>query len=179
LAEQWQGSGKAGQEAAMRVQGRVEWSSGQLHGLWLQEARAAERSGPAIQTPLPAGSLFLADMGSFTLQEMRARGKLEQYWLTHAKASLTIIDERGHYWDLLSFLEAQSGDELDRQVCVGKQDRLPVRLIAVRVSAQVAQRRREQANKQITHPPKGCQAQIPGQRKLKASSARESPSAKK
>jgi hypothetical protein len=167
LAEQWQGSGKAGQEAALRVQGRVEWSSGQLQGWWLQEARAAERSGPAIQTPLPAGSLFLADMGCFTLQEMRARGKLEQYWLTHAKATLTIIDERGQCWDLLSFLGAQAGDQVDTHVCVGKRERLPVRLIAVRVWAQEAQRRRDQANKQIPHPPKGCQAQVPGQPKSK------------
>lgn len=167
LAQQWQGSGKPGQEAALRVQGRLEWSSGQLHGLWLQEARAAERSGPAIQTPLPGGSLFLADMGYFTLQQMRARGKRGQYWLTHAKASLTLLDERGQWWDLLSFLEAQSGAEVDTHVFVGKRDRLPVRLIAVRVSAELAQRRREQANKQITHPPKGCQAQLPGKRKAK------------
>jgi Transposase DDE domain len=167
LAQQWPASSKAGQEAALRVQARVELGSGCLSGLWLQAARAAERSGEAISTPLPAGSLFLADMGYFTLKDMRQRGKLEQYWLTHAKASLAIIDERGQSWDLLSFLRAQSGEEVDVQVCVGKQDCLPVRLIAVRVSAQEAQRRRERANKQITHPPKGCQAQIPGQPKSK------------
>jgi hypothetical protein len=98
---------------------------------------------------------------------MRQRGKLEQYWLTHAKASLAIIDERGQCSYLLSFLGAQSGDEVDVQVYAGKQDRLPVRLIAVRVSAELAERRRQQANKQITHPPKGCQAQLPGQPKSK------------
>jgi Transposase DDE domain len=167
LANQWPASSKAGQEAGMRVQARVELGRGSLSGLWLQEARAAERSGEAISTPLPVGSLFNADMGYFTLKGMGERGKLGQYWLTHAKASLTIIDERGQCWDLLSFLRAQPGDEVDVQVCVGKQERLPVRLIAVRVSAQEAQRRREQANKQITHPPKGCQAQLPGKSKPK------------
>src|SRR5947209_8202691 len=63
LAPQWQGSGKPGQEAALRVQVRLELASGLLQGYWLQEARAAERSGPAIETLLPVGSLFLADMG--------------------------------------------------------------------------------------------------------------------
>ena len=53
------------------------------------------------------------------------------------------------------------------QVYVGKQERLPARLIAVRVSKEEAERRRTQANKQITHPPKGCQAPVPGKPKPK------------
>ena len=44
-------------------------------GLWLQEARACERSGAAISTPLPKGSLINADMGYFTLKDMRERDK--------------------------------------------------------------------------------------------------------
>ena len=169
LAQQWRGSGKPGEEAALRVQARVELASGCLAGLWLQEARAAERSGPAIDTPLPKGSLFNADMGYFTLKEMRARSKLGQYWLTQAKATLTILDQRGQDWDLLSFLEAQKKDEVDVQVVVGKQERLAARLIAVRVSSQQAVRRRARANKQVTLPPPkavrpGCQASANGKR---------------
>lgn len=167
FAPPWRGSGKVGQEAGLRIQVRWELGRGQLHGLWLQEARAAERSGPAITTPLPAGSLFNGDMGYFTLQEMRRRDQEGQYWLTHAKASLTLIDHHGQCWDLLSFLRAQKGKQVDVQVFVGKQERLPVRLIAVRVSAEVAKRRRQRANKQITPPPKGCQARRVGSRKPK------------
>ncbi|MGZ6321818.1 MAG: hypothetical protein ACXWQR_21255 [Ktedonobacterales bacterium] len=167
LAQQWSAGGGTGEQAALRVQARVELASGQLDGLWLQEARAAERSGPAISTPLPKGSLFNADMGYFTLKAMRERSKLEQYWITQAKASLTLIDKRGQCWDLLSFLRAQTSEVVDVEVFVGKRERLPARLIAVRVSKEEAQRRRERANKQITHPPKGCQAQVPGKRKPK------------
>src|SRR5207237_747535 len=74
--------------------------------------------------------------------------------------------------DLLSFLRAQTGDEVDVQVCVGKQERLPVRLIAVRVSAQEAQRRREQANKQITHPPQEQRRGKPKRKKVSAARLR-------
>ena len=167
LADQWPGSGGKGEQAALRIQARVELGSGSLSGLWLQEARAAERSGPAISTPLPPGSLFDADMGYFTLNDMRERDKRGQYWTGHAKANLTIREKRGQWWTLLSFLEAQEGAEVDVEVFVGKQERLPVRLIAVRVSKEEAARRRERANKQITHPPKGCQAPLPGNRKPK------------
>src|SRR5205085_9855777 len=89
---------------ALRVQGRLELGSGCLAGLWLQASREAERSGPAISTPLPTGSLFNADMGYFTLSDMRQRGKQGQFWLSQAKATLTLIDQRGQCWDLLSYL---------------------------------------------------------------------------
>jgi IS4 transposase len=68
---------------------------------------------------------------------------------------------------LLSFLRAQTSDEVDVDVFVGKRERLPVRLLAVRVSAEEAKRRRAGANGRITHPPKGCQAPLPGKRKPK------------
>jgi hypothetical protein len=167
LAGPWPGSGNGGQEAALRVQVRLELGRGQLQGLWLQPAREAERSGPAISTPLPQGSLFNADMGYFTLKTMRERDQAGQWWITQAKASLSIVDQSGQCWDLLSFLRAQKGKQVDVQVFVGKQERLPVRLIAVRVSAEVAKQRRERANKQVTHPPKGCQARRVGSRKPK------------
>ncbi len=167
LAAPWPGSGGKGEQAALRIQARVELGSGALSGLWLQEARAAERSGPAIATPLPRGSLFNADMGYFTLADMRERDKAGQYWTGHAKANLAIRDKRGQWWTLLAFLEAQEGEEVEVEVFVGKDERLPVRLIAVRVSAEEAARRHERANKQITHPPKGCQAPVPGKRKPK------------
>ncbi len=151
----------------LRVQARLEIGHGQLAGLWLQAGQEAERSGPAIHTPLPAGSLFNADMGYFTLPQMRQRGQQGQYWLTQAKATLCITDAQGRSCDLLTFLQQQERDEVDVWVQVGKRDRLPARLIAVRVSAQTAQGRRQRANQRITLPPKGSQAHVPGKRKSK------------
>ncbi len=74
LAQQWPAGAGTGKGAALRVQARLEIGHGQLAGLWLQAGQEAERSGPAIHTPLPAGSLFNADMGYFTLPQMRQRG---------------------------------------------------------------------------------------------------------
>ncbi len=167
LAQEWPGRGCVGQEAALRVQGQLELGAGCLSAVWLQAGREAERSGEAISTPLPAGSVFNADTGYFTLGQMRQRGQLGQYWLTQAKATLTIVDQAGQCWDLLAFLRAQTSDEVDVEVFLGKRERLPVRLIAARVSPEEARRRREGANGRITHPPKGCQAPVPGKRKPK------------
>src|SRR5436853_3471000 len=167
LARQWPRGGQAGQEAALRVQGRLELGSGHLSGLWLQAGREAERSGPAINTPLPVGSLFHGDMGSFTLAQMRQRGKQGQSWLAQATATLTLVAQHAQCWDLLSFLRAHKGEVVDVDLFVGKRERLAVRLIAVRVSPEEAKRRRQRAKERITHPPKGCQAPVPGKRKPK------------
>ena len=60
LAEAWPGWGgntpQAGQ-SSLRVQVRLELGQGEMQGPWLQAGRAAERSGPAVQTPLPTGCL--------------------------------------------------------------------------------------------------------------------------
>src|SRR5260370_9292626 len=98
---------------------------------------------------------------------MRQRGQQGQYWLTQAKATLCISDAQGPSCDLLTFLQQQERDEVDVWVQVGKRDRLAARLIAVRVSAQTAQGRRQRANQRITLPPKGSQAHVPGKRKSK------------
>jgi hypothetical protein len=68
---------------------------------------------------------------------------------------------------LLSFLQAQEGHEVQVQVCVGKQEPLAGRLIALGVCKQEAGRRRERENLQMTHRPEGCQALLPGKRKPK------------
>jgi len=160
LRDEWRGCGgntpEAGQ-SSIRVQVRLDLSQGGMQGPWLQEGRAAERSGEAHEAPLPQGCLYNVDTGYFTLSEMRAHGKAGCFWLTTAKAGTLLIDERGQCWDLVSFLGAQTGDEVDVQVLLGKRERLPVRLIARRVSPEQAERRRKSATRLVEGKPKGVQ----------------------
>lgn len=165
LQEQWPSGGPEGQQAGMRVQVRMQMQTGQLAGMWVQPTQEAERSGEAISTPLPQGSLFLADSGYFTLQGMRERSQAGQFFLTQAKASVRLRDERGLWWDLPRFLSKQPEGEVDVRVVLGKREQVPVRLIAVRLSEEQANRRRARAGACITHPPKGCQAQRVGEPK--------------
>jgi Transposase DDE domain len=159
LAETWPGWGgktpEAGQ-SSLRVQVRLDLAHGELQGPWLQAGRAAERSGPAMQTPLPAGCLYNVDTGYFTLADMRGHGKQGHFWLTQAKANLKVYDQRGQCWDLLDLLEAQGTECIDLQVQVGVKERLPVRLLARHLSPEQVQERRKRANRQWEGPPKGC-----------------------
>ncbi len=160
LASEWPGCGGSTPEAgksSLRVQARLDLASGGLQGPWLQAGRACERSGEAMSTPMPTGALWNVDMGYFTLKEMRKQDQAGHFWLTQAKAALTLLDQRGQIWDLLAFLEAQGADRIDLEVRVGKGERLPVRLLAVRVSPEEAKSRRERANKYAKSQHKGCQ----------------------
>lgn len=169
LREEWRGCGGSTPEAgqsSLRVQVRLDLAQGGMQGPWLQEGRAAERSGEAHEAPLPEGCLYNVDAGYFTLAEMRAHGKAGCYWLTTANAGTPLIDERGQCWDLVSFLRAQTGQEVDVQVLLGKYERLPVRLLARRVSAEHAERRRKSANREKEVKAKGVQR--PNARKRRA-----------
>jgi hypothetical protein len=166
LAEAWPGCGGSTAEAgqsSLRAQVRLELSRGQMQGPWLQPGRAAERSGEAVQTPLPPGCLYNVDLGYFTLGEMRRHGKEGHFWLTQAKANVKLYDAGGQCWDLLDLLSAQARDRIDLEVQVGVKERLPARLIAVRLSDEQGKLRRKRANTQPASPPKGCQP--PGKRR--------------
>ena len=169
LGDEWRGCGSSTPEAGLsrlRVQVRLDLAQGGMQGPWLQEGRAAERSGEAHEAPLPEGCLYNVDAGYFTLTGMRAYGKAGCYWLTAANAGTLLIDERGQCWDVVSFLGAQTGDEVDVQVLPGKRERLPVRLIARRVSPEQAERRCKSANREKDVKSKGVQR--PNERKRRA-----------
>jgi hypothetical protein len=160
LRDEWGGCGGSTSEAgqsSLRVQVRLDLVQGGMQGPWLQAGREAERSGQAHQTPLPQGCLYDVDTGYFTLGEMRAYGKAGCYWLTAAKAGTLLMDERGQCWDLVSFLRAHKGAEVDVELSLGKQERLAVRLIAKRVSPEQAKRRRAGAKRSVEGKPKGVQ----------------------
>src|SRR6266480_7146075 len=89
LRDEWRGCGGSTPEAglsSMRVQARLDLAQGGMQGPWLQEGRAAERSGEAHEAPLPQGCLYNVDAGYFTLAEMRAHGQAGCYWVTTANA---------------------------------------------------------------------------------------------
>jgi hypothetical protein len=151
VREQWRGCGGNTPEAGhsrLRVQVRLELAQGGMQGPWRHLGRAARRSGEAHEAPLAQGCLDHGDAGYFTVTEMRAHGKAGCDWLTAATAGTLLIAERGQCWDLVSLLGAQRGDEVDVQVVLGKRERLPVRLIARRVSPEQAERRRKSAKRE-------------------------------
>jgi hypothetical protein len=145
LAHCWPGCGgttAADGRAAIKLHVRFNVLNGSLRGPFLHPGRAADATCDALLEPLPAGALRLGDLGYFDLRtfaDLNARGV---YWLSRFKAGTRLYDGQGRAWSLAEFLAQQTGDSVVVRVQLGSKLRLPCRLLARRVPAQVAEKRR-------------------------------------
>lgn len=143
LKKMWPGvGGSAGETAALKLQVRLNYKTGALDGPTLQPARMHDRRTPYQYTDEPAGSLSLADLGYFSLDELQARNTAKQYVVTRYKHGTTLYQEDGTRIDLLTLLRELPTSRADMTILVGQQHRLPMRLLVERVPSEVAEQRR-------------------------------------
>lgn len=159
LAELWPGvGGTAGQTAAMKLQVRLNYSTGELDGPALQPGRAADRRTPYRLEDEPAGSLSLADLAYFNLDEFQARDRRGQYVVVRYKQGITLYREEGRRLDLLAWLQALPEDRAEMWVLVGAKQRLRMRLLVEKVPPEVVTQRQDKLReyarkKQVTPRP--------------------------
>jgi len=156
LATLWQGAGDStGASAAIKWQVRWNFSTGQLEGPTLQPARCHDRTTPYGIDDLPAGRLEVADLGYLCLEELQVKQALGQSSVCRSKAGTAVFTETGEPLNLLEWL-SRVGSVGERWVLLGKQARLPVRVIAFRLSeasvTRARRRLREYARKQGKQP---------------------------
>jgi hypothetical protein len=146
LADLWRGCGGGTPNsglAALKVQVRWELISGALDGLALQAGRDADSRTPLNGSPLPPGSLRLADLGYFDLDTLQDYDRHGCYWLTRLKWGTALFVAGQRVRALVAWLEQQQSDRIEQCVQVGSRQRLRCRLLAVRVPAAVAQQRQQ------------------------------------
>lgn len=143
LLQVWSGcGGTQGKASSLKVELGLELITGKLEGPHLHPGRTADCRGLLPQASLEPGSLRLADLAYFKLQSMKELSGKRIYWLTRVKACTGIVDQEGRRWKLLDFIRAQKDDTLEVEVKLGFNEQVACRLIAVRVSKQVADQRR-------------------------------------
>jgi len=142
LKDLWPGcGGSEGESAAMKIQIRLDYSSGRLEGPALQAGREHDRHTP-FGPDEPPGSLTLSDLGYFSLDELQQRDGRGQYFITRYKVGTALFDCNGERFDLIRWLSSQEGNIAEVQLLLGAKHRLSVRLIAYRLTQQQADRRR-------------------------------------
>jgi hypothetical protein len=150
----WHGSGENRTNetvAGLKVQVQFDYSTGRLSQIVLQNGRAQDRDAPIQRTPLPPGALRLSDLGYFALPILGALSDQDVYWLTRSQVNTVMLTREGERLDLLALLRQADTAQVDQEILLGSEQRLPCRLIAVRVSQEVADRRRAQLHKQARH----------------------------
>ncbi len=130
-------------QAALKITLRWDVLAGRLYGPYLQEGRRHELSSVLRAQEMPAGSLWIADLGYWALKWLRHLSDQGVFFLMRYKAGIVLWAGQERL-DLLAVLPNAIGERVQMLVDVGEQRRLKqVRLLAERVPAEVARQRQE------------------------------------
>lgn len=147
LARVWPGCGGHEPTAALKVHARLDLLQGGL-GLSLHAGRSSDRNSPYQSEALPAGALRLSDLGFFDLERLAAISAQDSYWLSRPQAGTKWFTADAQSLDLVRFLQRQTAAAVDVPVQLGATERLRCRLMAWRVPAAVARKRRARLHTQ-------------------------------
>jgi len=139
----WPGvGGSLGESTAVKLQVRLEYSSGQLAGPVLHAGRAHDTQSPYQEEALPAGAIRLGDLGFFSLDQFAVDQQHGVYTFSRYKIGTCLYDGSGHAIDLLAWLRGQPAQQCERSIFLGKQARFACRLLVERVPQAVVEQRR-------------------------------------
>ncbi len=144
LARQFPGCGgsdAAVGQAGLKLLVRLEVTSGQFQALKAGAARDSEHALARTLPPLPPGSLRLADLGFFDLNELAKLSRQGVSWISRVPALLKKQADESTTEELADWLKRQRADRVDRPIRLGTETRLDCRLIALRLPEKVAQER--------------------------------------
>ena len=145
----WPGCGDSrGATAALKLQVRWNFLDGALEQVQLQAGREHDHSSSLQGSRLPSGALRIADLGYFDLDVLQQYHTQGVFWLSRYKIGTVLYDDQGEMLDLQAQLRRHKPDQVEWQVQLGSGHRLPCRLLAVRVPAQVAADRRRRLKRQ-------------------------------
>ncbi len=137
----WPGcGGSQGPSGCLKISVLWDMVCGGLPDVELLAGKTHDQRARAAQAPLPTGALRIADRGYFKLAELARLTQENTYWLTRYKTGTALFIE-GERLDIVTYLETHALTNLDCAVAVGDRRRIPARLVARRVSAEVLTRR--------------------------------------
>lgn len=138
-------------QAALKIQVRWDLKTGELPQILIEVGKASDAKSAIAHQAAQAGSLEIFDLGYFSLDRFRRSGQGQAFYISRLQHGTTTFDENGQILDLQALLSAPGvGNLLDIPVLLGVKERLPSRLIAVRVPEEVANRRRQSAREKAT-----------------------------
>jgi len=120
---------------------QFDLTTGTLLGPFLEHGRTHDRASHVQHAHLPTGSLRITDTGFVHLPLLANLSAEGVFWLSRLHNNVAVYDSAGHLLDLTRWLRNyQAG--VDAPVYLGKTQRVPARLLAVRVPPDVANQRR-------------------------------------
>jgi hypothetical protein len=132
-------------KAALKLQVELDQINGELKVV-LEAGRGSDAKSALMQTIPEAGSLTIRDLGYFSLEWFTRLIAVEAFFISRLQPKTMVLDREGVPLDLLDVLENYHGDKpLEIDVLLGKEERVPCRLIALRTPEDAVATRRRKA----------------------------------
>ena len=145
LHEIWKGQPKKNhpKKAGLKLHLRFDVLTGGFQDFQLTDGMTADLTATKAADPLPRGSLQLADLAYFSLDELQKLTENGVYWISRLKANSYLADETGERIDLEKTLKAEIENTYSRKaIRIGKRKQLQGYLIAERLSEAEENKRR-------------------------------------
>ena len=125
----------------MKLQVRFDVRTGSFEHFHLTDVVTGDSKAEKAFQQLPAGSLRLADLGYFSLDEFEKLTASDVFWITRLKVCCHLFDESGEPLCLLKRLSKEPSTVVEVNCRVGTTKQLPARLMALRLSQEQANKR--------------------------------------
>ena len=145
LHETWKGPPKKNhsRKAALKLHLCFDVLTGGFQDFQLTDGMTADATAAKASDPLQQGSLRLADLAYFSLDEFEKLTENKVYWISRLKANSYLADENGERIDLEKTLKAERENTYIRKaIRIGKRKQLQAYLIAERLSEAETNKRR-------------------------------------
>jgi hypothetical protein len=139
----WPGcSSTAGQTAALKIQTCVDFLHGGLR-LELHPGKDNDQKAALKTQDIQPGSLHVRDLGYFELDALQTIHDQGAFFVSRLQDSTALYDKTGKRLDLRLLLRNCQKATFDMPVLAGQNQRVPVRLLALRLPEEIARKRRD------------------------------------
>lgn len=146
LQEEFPGAGGDGPLASLKLQTVWEFLRGNLLAVVPQAGNQPDQKFTGHLPHALQGMLFLYDLGYFKLDSFRELVDAGAYFISRLNTHCALFDPTTQErFDLLAYVQQSVLDQIELQLLVGLTAKLPCRLLAVRLPAEVVEERRRKA----------------------------------
>lgn len=150
LADRLPGFGGNASKAGVCIQYEFDIKSGEINDLTINPANRTDTKDTLDTiTKVRKGDLIIRDLGYSILSFFIAIHKIGAYFISRLNVSIVVYEMIGNklieldFGELYQYMTECKIERLDKQVCIGKEDKFPVRLIIELMPTEIVNKRLE------------------------------------
>jgi hypothetical protein len=143
LQGEFPGSGGKATKSALKLQVIWDFLHGNFSDIVTQNGNQPDQSFCQHALQILPGWLCLSDLGYFALKTLAAIAQAQAYFISRWLVSCGLVDPATETkFDLLSYLQNTAQNQVELNLWVGLKQRIPCRLLAIRLAPEVVQEKR-------------------------------------